>query len=80
MNEWKWWVSKEEVCKPVVSKFPELNVYFNQDRKWKEKYQQNMTDAVALGLTHLKKGFRRGKIGIKEIGQYISQRLKRFDF
>jgi len=53
--------SKEEVCRAVVSKIPELNVYFNQDRKWKEKYHQNMSDAVALGLTHLKKGLGREK-------------------
>ena len=43
--------SKEEVCKVVVSRYPELAVYFNQDRKWKEKYHQNMTDAVAIALT-----------------------------
>jgi len=46
----------------VVSKFPELNVYFNQDHKWKEKYHQNMTDAVALGLTYFKKGLEEVKM------------------
>ncbi len=42
--------SKEEVARVVVSKFPELKVYLTQDRKWKERYHQNMFDAVALGM------------------------------
>ncbi len=42
--------SKEEVARVVVSKFPELKVFLTQDRKWKERYHQNMFDAVALGL------------------------------
>ncbi len=41
--------SKEEVARVVVSKFPELNVFLTQDRKWKERYHQNMFAAVALG-------------------------------
>lgn len=43
--------SKEEVAKVIVSKYPELKVYISQDRKWKERYHQNMFDAVALGVT-----------------------------
>ena len=54
--------SKKDVCRAMISKFPELNVYFNQDRKWKEKYHQKMPDAVALGLTHLTMGTRKGKV------------------
>jgi len=42
--------SKEEVARIVISKYPELKVYFTQDRAWKEKYHQNMFDAVALGI------------------------------
>jgi crossover junction endodeoxyribonuclease RuvC len=42
--------SKEEVARVIVSKFPELKVFLTQDRKWKEKYHQNMFDAIALGL------------------------------
>lgn len=42
--------SKEEVAKVIVSKYPELKVYINNDRKWKERYHQNMFDAVALGM------------------------------
>jgi crossover junction endodeoxyribonuclease RuvC len=42
--------SKEEVAKVVVSKFPELKVFLTQDRKWKERFHQNMFDAIALGV------------------------------
>jgi crossover junction endodeoxyribonuclease RuvC len=42
--------SKEEVAKVIISKFPELKVYLTQDRAWKERYHQNMFDAVALGI------------------------------
>jgi len=42
--------SKEEVAKVVVARCPELKVYLTQDRAWKEKYHQNMFDAVALGI------------------------------
>jgi crossover junction endodeoxyribonuclease RuvC len=41
---------KREVAKAVVAKYPELKVYLTQDRAWKEKYHQNMFDAVALGM------------------------------
>ena len=42
--------SKKEVAEAVVAKYPELKVYLAQDRKWKERYHQNMFDAVALGM------------------------------
>jgi len=42
--------SKKEVARVIVSKFPELKVYLTQDRAWKERYHQNMFDAVALGM------------------------------
>ena len=42
--------SKKELSKVVVSKYPELKVYLTQDRAWKERYHQNMFDAVALAL------------------------------
>lgn len=44
---------KKQVATVVVSKFPELRVYFTQDRAWKERFHQNMFDAVALAImTH----------------------------
>lgn len=42
--------SKEEVASVVVARFPELKVYMTQDRKWKERFHQNMFDAVALAM------------------------------
>jgi crossover junction endodeoxyribonuclease RuvC len=41
---------KKQVAITVVSKFPELKVYLTQDRAWKERFHQNMFDAVALGI------------------------------
>lgn len=35
---------------------PELKVYLTEDRAWKERYHQNMFDAVALGMMALIKG------------------------
>jgi len=42
------WAKKKEVAKAICSKYPELKVYLTQDRGWKERYHQNMFDAVAL--------------------------------
>jgi len=42
--------SKKEVARVVVARYPELKVYLTQDRAWKERYHQNMFDAVALGI------------------------------
>lgn len=46
--------SKKEVAQAVIVKYPELAVYLTQDRKWKEKYHQNMFDAVGLGMVSIK--------------------------
>ena len=42
--------NKAELSRAVVSRYPELKVYLTQDRAWKERYHQNMFDAVALGM------------------------------
>ena len=42
--------SKEEVAKTIIARYPELKVYLTQDRKWKERYHQNMFDAIGLAL------------------------------
>lgn len=44
--------SKEEVCKAVISKHPELKPYRTHERKWKTRYHQNRFDAVAVGMTY----------------------------
>ena len=48
--------SKKEVAGGVVAKYPELGVYLTQDRKWKERYHQNMFDAVALRMMAAARG------------------------
>jgi len=45
--------TKKEVARAIIDRFPELAVYLNQNRKWKERYHHNMFDAVALGLTSI---------------------------
>ena len=44
---------KKALSEVIVSKIPELKVYLSQDRAWKERYHQNMFDAVGLGLMAL---------------------------
>ncbi len=46
------WATKREVAAEIAVRYPELRIYLNQDRRWKEHYWQNMFDAVALGLHH----------------------------
>jgi crossover junction endodeoxyribonuclease RuvC len=43
---------KRELARAVATRIPALRVYVTQDRKWKERYFQNMFDAVALALHH----------------------------
>jgi len=45
--------TKKEVSRVIAARYPELGIYVIQDRIWKEKYWQNMFDAVAVGLTSL---------------------------
>jgi Holliday junction resolvasome RuvABC endonuclease subunit len=46
------WAGKREVAKAICRRFAELRVHLTQDRKWKERYWQNMFDAIALALHH----------------------------
>ncbi len=45
--------SKKDLAKAIIVRFPELGVYLNNDRKWKERYHLNMFDAVGLGMVAL---------------------------
>jgi Holliday junction resolvasome RuvABC endonuclease subunit len=45
---------KPEVAIAVAHRFPSLRVYLTQDRRWKERFWQNMFDAIALALHHQK--------------------------
>lgn len=44
--------TKREVAVAIAGRFPALRVYVTQDRRWKERYWQNMFDAIALALHH----------------------------
>ena len=48
------WANKYEVAQAVAQQYPELRVYLTQNRAWKERFHQNMFDAVALGILALK--------------------------
>lgn len=42
--------TKRDLAKVLCSKFPELQIYLGQTHKYKDKYWQNMFDAVAVAL------------------------------
>jgi Holliday junction resolvasome RuvABC endonuclease subunit len=44
------WATKEAVAKAVITRYPELKAYLVHERKWKERFHNNMFDAVAVGL------------------------------
>ncbi len=44
------YATKERVAEQICLKYPELRAYMNQGKKWKDRYHQNMFDAVALGV------------------------------
>ena len=46
------WATKSEVALAIAHRYPTLRVYLTQDRRWKERYWQNMFDAIALALHH----------------------------
>lgn len=46
---------KKELAEAVALKYPELRVYLDSDKKWKQRYWQNIFDAVAVGLVFLHK-------------------------
>jgi len=44
--------TKAEVATVVANRYAPLRLYLTQDRRWKERYWQNMFDAIALALHH----------------------------
>jgi crossover junction endodeoxyribonuclease RuvC len=46
---------KREVARVLAAKYPALRVYLTQDKRWKERYWQNMFDALALAVFHREK-------------------------
>jgi len=47
--------TKRDVVKVLISKYPELRVFTGTDRRWKERHYFNLFDAIAVGLTHIKR-------------------------
>ncbi len=50
------WASKRDVAVALASQYPTLRIYVAQNREWKEKYFQNMFDALALAVHHERHG------------------------
>jgi Holliday junction resolvasome RuvABC endonuclease subunit len=48
------WAKKQDVALLVTSLYPQVRVYLTQDCRWKERYWQNLFNAVALALHHLR--------------------------
>ena len=46
--------TKRQVAQTVCTLYPELVPYLESRQIWRERYYQNMYDAVACGLTYLK--------------------------
>lgn len=42
--------TKRDIARILVARFPELKIYLGQTHRYKEKYWQNMFDAVAIAL------------------------------
>lgn len=47
--------TKRDVVKVLISKYPELRIFTGTDRRWKERHYFNLFDAVAVGVTHIKR-------------------------
>lgn len=45
--------TKRELARTLAVKYPELRVYLESNRRWRERYYQNAFDAIAVGLTFL---------------------------
>jgi Holliday junction resolvasome RuvABC endonuclease subunit len=46
--------TKKRVSEVLITYFPELIAYMKSDKAWVIKYNQNMFDAVAVGMTFIK--------------------------
>lgn len=49
--------TKRQVAKAVCAAYPELRASLDSRRKWRERYFQNLFDAVACGMTYLKSNY-----------------------
>lgn len=46
------WAGKRDVAVTLAARYPTLRVYVKQNRAWKERYFQNLFDALALAVHH----------------------------
>lgn len=53
--------SKKDAARIVCSLYPELKIYLNQDRRYKEIYWGHMFDSAGLGVCYLRKRGNKGK-------------------
>ncbi len=45
--------TKRQLAQIVAARYPELKAYLESNRKWRERYYQNLFDSIAVGLTYL---------------------------
>ena len=46
--------TKREISQVICARFPHLRPFKDTGKLWKDRYHQNMFDAIAVGLTYLK--------------------------
>ncbi|MCB0258963.1 MAG: crossover junction endodeoxyribonuclease RuvC [Calditrichaeota bacterium] len=46
--------TKKRTARILATQYPELEIYLEQNYRWKEKYWLNVFDALAAGLTHVR--------------------------
>lgn len=47
--------TKRELARTICIRYPDLKAYFASDRRWKEKYYQNIFDAIGCGMAYIAK-------------------------
>jgi Holliday junction resolvasome RuvABC endonuclease subunit len=44
--------AKRELARTLAVRFPEMRAYLESNRRWRERYYQNIFDAIACGLAY----------------------------
>ncbi|OGC95060.1 MAG: hypothetical protein A2W25_04645 [candidate division Zixibacteria bacterium RBG_16_53_22] len=47
--------TKRELARTICTRYPDLKAYLESDRRWKERYYQNIFDAIGCGMAYLSK-------------------------
>jgi Holliday junction resolvasome RuvABC endonuclease subunit len=45
--------TKRELARTICTRYPELKAYLKSDKRWKERYYQNIFDAIGCGMAYL---------------------------